>query len=398
MRKKPVIVYVAHDVGGPGGMELHLEEVIQRLKNECELIVVSSSLKLKNAEGVRHIRIPVITRPVPVRLILFSIFASLRIVFLKRDILHTTGAIVFNRAEFSTVHFCHDGYLQAVGNTRSELNQSIWKKWNSRIAGGIARSMEKLVYRPERTKQLIAVSKRVKRELLAAFPYQEQEIAVIPNGVDLGRFKPCTQAEKIAFRSQYGLAESSTYLLFMGGDWSRKGLDLLVEAFVILADRYPDVGLLVVGKGDPQPYLQRLSESHRNRAVFVGKQPRPEEWMALSDIFVFPSSYETFSLVVHEAAAAGLTIFTTEVGGIEDLIRDGQDGIYIERDSRSLAEALAQVLEQPQAYRQLGTQARERVSPLTWEHTYREMMGQYQRMLTTTQNRGGRFEYVNRET
>ena len=379
-------------------MELHLEEVIQRLKHHCELIVVSTSLRLKDKTGVRHIRIPVITRPVPARLILFSIFASVRIAFLRRDILHTTGAIVFNRAEFSTVHFCHDGYLQTVGDTRSELNQSFLKKWNSRIAGAIARRMERFVYRPSRTQRLIAVSKRVKQELLTAFRYQENDISVIPNGVDLQRFKPCTREEKQRLRIKYGLAETSTYLLFMGGDWSRKGLDLLVDAFVTLADRYPELSLLVVGKGDSQPYLERLSDQQRSRVVFAGKQPHPEEWMSLSDLFVFPSSYETFSLVVHEAAASGLMILTTEVGGIEDLIRDGQDGIYIQRDSASLVERLQQVLDAPEAHHQLGGNARARVSPLTWEHTYREMMKQYQqRFATLTESRGGRFEHLNHE-
>ncbi|MFS0723900.1 glycosyltransferase family 4 protein [Paenibacillus sp. 1P07SE] len=395
MRKKPVIVYVAHDVGGQGGMELHLEEIITRLKHQCELVVVSTTLKLSQKEGIRHIYIPVIARPAPIRMIMFAVLATIRIFFLKRDLLHTTGAIVFNQADYSTIHFCHDGFIRAVGNTRANLDQSFLRKLNSRAATSIALIMERMIYVPKRTKHLIAVSKRVQRELLDAFPYKPTEVSVVPNGVDLTKFKPAEGKDKNRLRKHYGLDQEKTYLLFMGGDWPRKGLDYLIDAFNKLADSFPDIGLLVVGKGDPTPYKNQLRPEAREQVVFAGMQSKPEEWMALSDIFVFPSSYETFSLVVHEAAAAGLIILTTEVGGIEDLIRNGKDGIYIERDADNIYHALKQVLSDYDDHLQMGVSVRERVRSLTWENTYEKMMKQYMIDLAKIERRGGQLEHLN---
>ncbi|UUZ80830.1 hypothetical protein LJK88_39515 [Paenibacillus sp. P26] len=153
MKKKPTIAIVAHDAGGLGGMELVLNETIMRLKEDYNVTVVASSLNVTDPKDIRFIKIPVIKRPVPIRLILFSILASIRLLFVKRDILHTTGAIVFNRADFSTVHFCHAGYLKATGGSRLNDKISLFRQWNSGIASFIARTMERIVYRPSRTRK-----------------------------------------------------------------------------------------------------------------------------------------------------------------------------------------------------------------------------------------------------
>ncbi|WP_020618759.1 glycosyltransferase family 4 protein [Paenibacillus daejeonensis] len=395
MKRKPVVVYVAHDVGGHGGMELHLEEVISRLKNECELIVVSTTLKLKNSTGIRHIKIPVITRPVPLRLVLFSIFATIRIAFIKRDILHTTGAIIFNSADFSTVHFCHNGYINAVGNTRAKNNTSYFKKLNSLLASKIALFMESKIYKPSKTKNLIAVSNRVKEELDSNFAYDAKDVVVIPNGVDTKRFYPQSYNEKMHLRNKYNLPTQGTFLLFMGGDWPLKGLEYVVQSFSGLAQSFLDLYLIVVGKGDSKFYSSALEPSIRNRVIFAGKQTRPEDWMGMSDIFVFPSSYETFSLVVHEAAATGLIILATRVGGVEDLIRDGKDGILIERNLESITTHLNNILVELKSHRYLGENARKNVARLSWENTFEETMQIYKTyLIETKESRGGGFEYI----
>jgi glycosyltransferase involved in cell wall biosynthesis len=377
-RKK--IVIVAHDVGGGGGMERHLEEVIHRLKEDAEVTVVAASMKLADPAGVRFIRIPVPAKPVPLKMMLFAIMATLRLLFIKRDLLHTTGAIVLNRADASTVHFCHAGYVQATGNTRSKLNRSLLRRWNSALASSIALSMERLIYRPGRTRKLIAVSGRVKEELVSAFPYERHQVEVVPNGVDTSRFRPMSEEEKQALRSKHGLPAAGTFLLFMGGDWPLKGLDFVIDAFNRLAGDHPDLHLIVVGKGDPEAYRPKVAETARPRVVFAGKRPNPEEWFGLSDLFIFPSSYETFSLVVHEAAACGLVVLSTRVGGVEDLIEDGVNGYYMERDGEQIARRVREILADPARQMALREAARERVAALTWDHTYSLMNDQYARM------------------
>lgn len=369
MNKKPVIAIVAHDVGGRGGMETHLEEVITRLKRDYRVIVVAASMKLSDDHGVRFIRIPVIARPVPLKILLFSILATVRLAVLKRDILHTTGAIVFNRADVSTVHFCMEGYKRAAEESGSLAGGAWLRRLNTRMTMNLARLMERIVYRPGRTKRLVAVSNRVRAELLDSFPYAPEDIQVIPNGVDLQAFYPYPIALKRQRREQLGLPAEGRFLLFMGGDWQRKGLDYVLAAFNRLAGDRKDIHLLVVGRGDIPYYAGSVDPAFKDRVQFKGMQPNPQEWFGVSDIFLFPTSYETFSLVVHEAAAAGLTILSTKVGGVEDLIEHRVDGLFIERDAGSIESALREVLDQ-ETSAELGLKARRKVENLTWDRTY----------------------------
>lgn len=367
------IVIAAHDVGGQGGMELHLEEMITRLKRRARVIVVAHTMKLRDPEGVRFIRVPAIARPVPLKILLFAVTASIRLLFLKRDMLHTTGAILFNRADYSTVHFCHDGYLKATGDTRSNRNHSLLHRLNSALASRIALTMERMIYRPSRTKKLIAVSSRVKDELLAAYPYSPDQVHVVPNGVDVRNFVPLSPERKLELRERYSLPLRERILLFMGGDWSRKGLDLAIDAFNAIAGDYPEAHLLVVGAGDEQLYREYVALSYRHRIRFAGKQSNPQDWLGLADILLAPSSYETFSLVVHEAAAAGLAILATRVGGVEEFIEHEVNGYYVERNADSIAMRLRSLLTDDENARLCGQNARSKVEDLTWDHAFRKM-------------------------
>jgi glycosyltransferase involved in cell wall biosynthesis len=380
MNFKPTIVIVAQDVGGRGGMELHLEEMINRLKQEAHVVVVASTLKLADKEGIRYVHIPTMRRPAPLRHLLFALLASIRVLFIKRDILHTTGAIIFNRAEASTVHFCHAGFTKETGDTRAKDQRSRLRRLNSAMETKIALLLERIIYKPNRTAKLIAVSNRVKGELLASFPYGPEEVQVIPNGVDTAAFKPYRSEEKQTLRAALGLPEHGRILLFMGGDWPRKGLDLLIQAFNGIAGDFKDVSLVIVGKGDQLAYNHAVSPAYRKRVYFAGKQNNPQEWFGASDLFVFPSSYETFSLVVHEAAAAGLTVLSTRVGGVEDLIEDQVDGYYVDRDAEQIQRVLRHALTSGESA-ECGERARRKVLKLTWHSTYEQMKSLYQELL-----------------
>jgi glycosyltransferase involved in cell wall biosynthesis len=88
---------------------------------------------------------------------------------------------------------------------------------------------------------------------------------------------------------------------------------------------------------------------------------RPYLWS--SDVFVFPSLYETFSLVTYEAAASGLPIVVSHLYGVEDLLRDGENGFLIETTVAGVREGLERVLDLSPADRQaMGQRARQAAS------------------------------------
>lgn len=377
----PTIAIVAHDVGGRGGMERHLEELVLRLKHEAKVVIVASTLQMNDSTGVRFVRIPVIPRPIPLKMVMFAIFASLRLLTLRYDILHTTGAIVWNKADVSTVHFCHAGYLAETAGSRAQRSLPMVHRLNHALATRIALWMERLLYRPNRTHRLVAVSQRVKRELLQFFPYADEDVQVIANGVDVRRFHPFAASEKLRMRRAKGFQDAATILLFMGGDWSRKGLDHALQAFTEVADENDQLHFVVVGKGDVLAYQVRVSEPLRARVHFVGVQDDTEVWFGLSDLFILPSSYETFSLVVHEAAAAGLVVLCTQVGGVEELIEDGVSGFFIPQSPQRIASILRPIAREIAAYRSVARRATSAVQPLTWAHTYKKLAALYRTIL-----------------
>lgn len=391
MDKRPVIAIVAHDVGGTGGMERHLEELVTRLKRDANVIVVASTLNVADSSGIRFVRIRVPRRPAALKIILFAILASIRIRFLRFDILHTTGAIVFNRADVSTVHFCHAGYMEATGGSRARHEASILHRFNQSLSTKLALLMERTIYQRQRTGQLVAVSSRVKNEILHHFPYDDADVHVIPNGVDVHRFAPVSATEKRRLRKEKGLSDHGTYVLFMGGDWRLKGLEYVIRAFNQAYTRIPDTYLVVVGQGNKELYSSFVAPEVRNHVHFVGQQPDAHAWFGLSDVFVFPSSYETFSLVVHEAAASELVVLACRVGGVEDLIRDGVSGVFIDRDVALLTAQMCSVVTDLERYREMRRNARRAVVSLTWEKMYCGCRGLYSRVLESKEKHRGRF-------
>ncbi|NRK74281.1 glycosyltransferase, partial [Salmonella enterica subsp. enterica serovar Typhi] len=145
MKKKLAIV--AHNINNRGGMEIHLSEMIKRLSKDYEITVIASELSGSFLDVI-FIKIPIPQRPVFLKSVLFAIMASLVLYFKKFDFVHTTGAIVFNRVDMSTIHFCHRAYRSLGLNDRLKHTKSIAHKINSWLQGNFALWMEGICYQP----------------------------------------------------------------------------------------------------------------------------------------------------------------------------------------------------------------------------------------------------------
>ena len=202
-----------------------------------------------------------------------------------------------------------------------------------------------------RFRRLVAVSKRVRDELVRFYGVPLDRIALIPNGVNTERFRPDPGTGP-------GCAGSSAFptparlLLFAGHEFERKGLSFVIEALALLP---PDVHLLVVGAGDAAPYRAQADRLGVGaRVAFAGSRPDLPRIYPAGDVFVFPTYYESFALVCMEAMSSGLPLFATRVGGIEDYLEDGGNGYFIERDPADIAAKLRPVLDDPATLRSLG--------------------------------------------
>jgi UDP-glucose:(heptosyl)LPS alpha-1,3-glucosyltransferase len=149
----------------------------------------------------------------------------------------------------------------------------------------------------------------------------------------------------------------------VGSEWTGKGLAIAIESVA----KAPPWNLTVVGRGDVARYEQLARRLGAGRRVhFVGEVEDVAPYYAEAHAFLFPTAYETFSLVTYEAAAAGLPLLAPRVSGIEDLIVDGRNGYFIERNPDDASEKLLRLLD-PSVRHALGAAAAQAAKGFTWE-------------------------------
>jgi UDP-glucose:(heptosyl)LPS alpha-1,3-glucosyltransferase len=217
-------------------------------------------------------------------------------------------------------------------------------------------------------------------------------IEVIPNGVDLERFRPPTVDEREAARSRLNLADEDRVALFIGHEFERKGLPVTIAALA----QAPTVLLLVVG-GDERLLsgARALAEQHGvpERVLFVGEQADVIPFLTVADMFVLPSAYEANALVLLEALASGLPVIAAASGFAPDIVEDGVNGYLVERDAATIADRLETLAaSDPAEWRR---KARESALPYSWESVARRYLSLAERLAA---ERAGRQVATGTET
>lgn len=363
---RPRVALVAHGIHDLGGMEQAFAELARRVHERFDVVVLSSDLG-ENLRGlVEWRRVPVPRRPAPLRFALFYALGALRLALTRSDVVHTLGAIVPNRADLVTVHFCTAGYVEALGRW-APPNAPGLRRANTALARMLSLAAERWSFRPRRVGRLAAVSAGVARELEHHYP--GVPVVLTPNGVDGERFRPDPEARRDV-RRELGVGEDEVVVLFVGGDWHGKGLGLGIEAFAAAARRVPGLHLLVAGHGDEWLFGALARElGVGDRVVFLGVRRDVGCLHAAADVFLLPSWYETFSLAAHEAAASGVPVVATRVNGIEELLAGGEAGVLVDREPNAIADALVALAENADERRRLGAAARARAVEHTWDRS-----------------------------
>jgi 1,2-diacylglycerol 3-alpha-glucosyltransferase len=210
----------------------------------------------------------------------------------------------------------------------------------------------------ERADAVIAPSAVIRDELLARGV--RTPIAVVPTGVDLVRFSP---GEATAPRAMLGLDPRDPLVLYVGRLDREKSTDRILLAFDRIASTVPRARLLLVGQGTQAEALRALARRLPvgDRIQFAGVRPHDvlASYYRAADVFVFASETETQGLVLAEAAACGLPAVAVSAPGCAEVIGDGETGILTKATPAALAEAVIDLLLDPDRRRALGRRARE---------------------------------------
>jgi UDP-glucose:(heptosyl)LPS alpha-1,3-glucosyltransferase len=227
-----------------------------------------------------------------------------------------------------------------------------------------------------RYRMFVAVSPRVATELQSLYSVPLSRIRVIPNGIDLGRFRLDPDA-RLAIRREFGIPAGARLLLFAGHEFRRKGLAHAIGALERLGS---DVWMLVVGSDNPAPY-RKLATTAGTRLVFAGARSDMPALYAAADAFVLPTAYETFSLVCMEAMACSLPVFATPVGGIEDYLVDRVNGYQTAMDPDDIADKINRAFSDAALMQRMRDGARATALNYGWDHVgsqYIELLKQVQ--------------------
>lgn len=204
---------------------------------------------------------------------------------------------------------------------------------------------------------LITCSASMRDEITTLFGPFKLDVHVIPNGIEVARWR-------FAPRKKHA---GPARLLYVGRLEYEKGIHDLIAALPRIRRTHPGTTLTIAGEGTQLDWLIEEARRHRvlKATTFCGHLDHTELLDALhnTDAVVLPSHYEPFGIAALEAAAAGAPLVTSDVGGLGELVINGQTGIsFAPRDLPGLATAVRQVVDDPEKAQRRALAARERLT------------------------------------
>ena len=240
-----------------------------------------------------------------------------------------------------------------------------------------------------RYRRIVAISERVRQQLKQHYGVPDEKIVTIPNGINLTRFSPDNARARAAMRRSLGIEEGIPLVLFVGSQFRLKGLEFAIRA---LAEMKTEAHLLVVGHDSANGFRNLAGElGVAERVHFVGARKDLPEIYPAADAFVFPSLYETFALVCIEAMASGLPVLATRVGGIEDYLRDEENGLFIKREADDIARKLDRVLTDADLRARMKKQGLATAANYSWEKIAQQYLRLFDQLMMEREaaNNGG---------
>lgn len=368
------ICIVTHCViRGDGQGRVNYEVAGEALRQGHQLTLIASAISPELAQHPQVTWVPIVVKQIPTELlrnVLFSLKSSawLRQHQAEFDVVKVNGAIAAVRSDLNAVHFVHSSWWRSpfhVWHQRRDLYGAY--QW---LYTALNAYWEKTAF--DRAKLTIAVSAKIKQEILA-LGIPAERIEVIANGVDLQEFSPAR-----VNRGELGLPEDVPLALFVGDlRISRKNLDTVLHALV----NVPQLHLAIAGAADGRNFYPHLAQKLgiNDRVHFLGFRSDVADLMRSADLFVFPSRYEPFGLVLLEAMACQLPVITARAAGGSDLVTPECCFVLDDPDDvGALSLAMIHLAQDRAARHRMGKAARSIAERYSWTQMARRYLEMFE--------------------
>jgi glycogen synthase len=316
--------------------------------------------------------------------------------------------------EGADVVHCHTWYTHLAGclvkqltgarlvlTTHSLEPHRPWKVEQLGTAYQASTWIEKTAY--QNADGVVAVSEAMRADVHQLYGVPFDRIRVIPNGIDLEQYRPRPERAVLA---RYGIAPDRPFVLFVGRITRQKGIIHLVNTIPYLRPGVQVV--LCAGAPDTEEIgremTERVAQARRqtaNAVIWIAQIVPKEDIIPLytqAALFVCPSVYEPFGIINLEAMACGTPVVASAVGGIREVVVDGETGLLVpfaargptdfepqdpDRFARDLAAAINRLLDDPGRLEAMGRASRERVEKLfSWTSVAQQTVAFYRALLT----------------
>jgi UDP-glucose:(heptosyl)LPS alpha-1,3-glucosyltransferase len=290
----------------------------------------------------------------------------------KFDIVHK-HATSFIKSDFFTAHSVHKKALKI--NMKEQKNTINKIKYFISTLYPIAIILEK--YNLKRTKFIIALSKGIRNELIKEYNINKNKIFIIPNGIN-NKFEKFNK-NKLKIK---GIDNKDIKFIFVGKDYIRKGLFEVIDIFDILINKQKinNIKLIILGKdkNNFKKVKKLIDEKKLSNYIFLlGHKKNVNDYYNISDIFIFPSKYEAFPIVILEASLNKLCILTNKINGCEDLIKNNINGFLL-KSKKEYINVILKLIENKKKIKKIGENAyKEVITNYTWEKITNKIIKYY---------------------
>ncbi|MFH0994438.1 MAG: glycosyltransferase family 4 protein [Pseudomonadota bacterium] len=375
---RPSIAVVIPQYGRIGGAENMAFQLCERLAAKFDIHVFARKWDCGPSPITFH-KVPMIHFPRWLQPISFAGFAQRKIDNMAFDLVHSHERIF--RMDLMTFHgIPHRTWIH-------EMRQKSLSGFDRATCWAEKKGIENPAL-----KMILPVSTLVKKELSKHSAISEDRVSVVHPGVSIERFSGLNARScRERIRARHGLSASDVVICFVGMNFEIKRLDLTIQGIAgMKRDGFPPPlpRLLIVGKGNPGPYLKMAEDLDiSDQVVFAGITDEVEAYYLASDLFVMPSRMDTFGLVVLEAMAAGLPVVISASVGAADLVTHGESGFVLPNNptARDMTATLIRLMN-PELRRSMGEAAGQIAKNHDWNKVADKMAGIYRTLIAGRKN------------